>query len=123
MREDDFEFFKSLLLKQRSELINKADLFKEESLSEKVSHGDEGDVAASEFNLNLHLRLQERQVQLLQKVDHALGKIESKRFGLCEICEEPLSINRLRARPVASLCIACKEEQENKERSFATRSL
>ncbi len=120
MRENDFEFFKTLLLQQRSELLNKAIIFKEESLTEKVSHGDEGDVAASEFSLSMHLRLQERQTQLLQKVDHALAKIDSKRFGLCEVCEEPLSLNRLKARPVASLCIACKEDQESAERSFAT---
>ena len=122
MLENDFEFFKGLLLSQRAELLNKSEIFKEESLTEKVSHGDEGDVAASEFNLTMHLRLQERQVQLLQKVDYALAKIDSKRLGICEMCEEPLSINRLKARPVASLCISCKEEQESQERSFASHS-
>ena len=120
MKENDFEFFKNLLLQQKSELLNKAVVFKEESLTEKVSHGDEGDVAASELSLSMHLRLQERQMQLLQKVDHALAKIDSKRFGLCECCEEPLALNRLKARPVASLCIACKEDQESTERSFAS---
>lgn len=120
MKEKDFEFFKSLLLQQKSELLNKAVVFKEESLAEKVSHGDEGDVAASEHSLSMDLRLQERQMQLLQKVDYALAKIDSKRFGLCESCEEPLAINRLKARPVASLCIECKSDQESAERSFAT---
>ncbi len=120
MRENDFEFFKSLLLQQRSELLNKATLFKEESLVERVCTGDEGDIAASDFSLSMHLRLQERQMQLLQKIDISLAKIDSKRFGMCEVCEEPLSLNRLKARPVASLCISCKEDQECAERSFAT---
>ncbi len=120
IKEKDYEFFKNLLLEQKSELLNKANLFKEESLTQKVSHGDEGDVASSELSLSMHLRLQERQMQLLQKVDYALAKIDSKRFGLCESCEEPLAINRLKARPVASLCIACKEDQESNERSFAS---
>ncbi len=111
-------FFKDLLIQQRSEILNKANSFKEEAKDSPVQ-GDEGDLAVSELNLSLSLRLQERQAQLLSKVDRALAKIEEGSFGLCETCEDELSMNRLMARPVATLCIACKEEQENKERVFA----
>ena len=119
MKSKDLQFFKELLLQQRSEILNKADAFKTESKIESTGQGDEGDLAVSELSLSITLRLQERQTQLLQKIDRALGKIEEGSFGLCEQCEEPLNINRLKARPVATLCIACKEEQENKERVFA----
>lgn len=119
MKAKDLQFFKELLLQQRAEILNKADAFKAESAIESSSQGDEGDLAVSELSLSLTLRLQERQTQLLQKIDRALGKIEEGSFGLCEQCEEPLNINRLKARPVANLCIACKEEQESKERVFA----
>lgn len=118
MQQADFEFFKNLLLSQRADILNKAELFKEESLIEN-NQGDEGDLASSEFSMSMHLRLQERHAHLLQKVDYALAKIENGSFGVCESCEEPLNMNRLKARPVANLCIACKEEQENKERAFA----
>jgi DnaK suppressor protein len=37
---------------------------------------------------------------------------------MCERCEEPISIKRLDARPVTTLCIRCKEEQEKKEQSY-----
>jgi DnaK suppressor protein len=37
---------------------------------------------------------------------------------MCERCEEPISIKRLDARPVTTLCIRCKEEQEKKEKSY-----
>ena len=66
MQENDFEYFKTLLLSQRSELLNKATQFKEESLTERVCLGDEGDIASSELSLSMHLRLQERQRQLIQ---------------------------------------------------------
>lgn len=116
----DLTYFKELLLQQRTEILNRADTFKAESTMENTGQGgDEGDLAVSELSLSITLRLQERQTQLLQKIDRALGKIEEGSFGLCEQCEEPLNINRLKARPVASLCIACKEEQESKERVFA----
>lgn len=119
MTAKDLKFFRELLLFQRGEILNKNDSFKGESVIESTGQGDEGDLAVSELSLSMTLRLQERQTQLLMKIDHALGKIEEGSFGLCEQCEEALNINRLRARPVATLCISCKEEQESKERIFA----
>ena len=119
MNAKDIMIFKELLLTQRVEILNKADSFKSESAITSMGQGDEGDLAVSELNLSVTLRLQERQAHLLQKIDRALGKIEEGTFGLCEQCEEPLNIARLKARPVATLCIACKEEQENRERIFA----
>lgn len=115
----ELQNFKDLLLTQRAEILNKADAFKMTSAMESTGQGDEGDQAVSELSLSMTLRLQERQTQLLQKIDRALGKMEDGTFGLCEQCEEPLNINRLKARPVATLCISCKEEQESKERVFA----
>ncbi len=119
MNTTETQMFKDLLLKQRAEILNKTDSFRSESAVEATGQGDEGDLAVSEVSLSLSLRLQERQTHLLQKIDRALGKIEDGSFGLCEQCEEPLHINRLVARPVANLCISCKEEEENRERVFA----
>lgn len=119
MDSKNVQFFKDVLLKQRSEILNKENGFKADSFIEATAQGDEGDLAVSELSLTMTLRLQERQAQLLQKIDRALGKIEEGSFGLCEQCEEELHVNRLKARPVATLCISCKEEQENKERVFA----
>jgi DnaK suppressor protein len=119
MNASDVQYFKDILVQQRTDILNKNDLFKTDSAVENIGQGDEGDLASSEVNLSLSLRLQERETQLLIKIDHALGKIEEGSFGLCEQCEEELNVNRLKARPVASLCISCKEEQESKERVFA----
>lgn len=119
MNSTDLKYFKELLINQRSDILNSADAFKEGSLVDKDVQGDEGDLASNELNLNLSLRLHERQAQLLHKIDQALSRIENQTFGLCEQCEEELSVPRLKARPVATLCIACKEEQERRERVFA----
>lgn len=119
MNTQDLQFFKDLLLTQRSEILNKTDAFRNEASIETSTAGDEGDLAVSENTLAMALRLQERQAQHLQKIDYALGKIEDGSFGLCEQCEEELQKNRLIARPVANLCIACKEEQESRERVHA----
>ena len=119
MDSKELVFFKDLLLQQRSEILNKADSFKSESLVKSVEPGDEGDLASGEYSMAMNLRLHERQHILLHKIDKALSRIDSGSFGLGESCEEPMSSKRLLARPVATLCISCKEDQESRERFFA----
>ena len=63
-------------------------------------------------------RLRDREKFLLKKVEKALQRVEDGSFGVCERCEEQISLKRLQARPVTTLCIRCKEEQEKKEKSY-----
>lgn len=119
MRTRELNSFKSLLLEQRSDLINKIQSFRSETLAPVGERGDEGDRATSELDLSRAVRDQERINMLLPKIDRALHRITQGNYGLCETCEEPIGIPRLKARPVATLCIACKEEQEQTERIFA----
>jgi DnaK suppressor protein len=119
MRTRELNSFKSTLLDQRSELINKMQSFRHETLAPVGERGDEGDRATSELDLSRAVRDQERAHMLLPKIDRALQRIIDGSYGLCEVCEEPIGIARLKARPVATLCIACKEEQEQTERIFA----
>jgi DnaK suppressor protein len=119
METKELAYFKDLLLVQRSEILNKAFGAPGSEALAADGKGDEGDLAATELNVSLSFRFHERQTQMLQKIDRALSKLEKGAFGLCEQCEENLNINRLRARPVAELCVACKEEQEKRERAYA----
>jgi DnaK suppressor protein len=77
---------------------------------------DELDNASSESGLAFIGRLRDRERALLAKIDEAIGKIESGSYGTCEACEEDIEPSRLLARPVAELCIECKQEQERLER-------
>lgn len=80
---------------------------------------DEVDLASSELNQSMALRLRDRERLLLHKIEVALAKIESGKFGICDICEEPIEPKRLEARPVATLCIRCKETEERSEKVYA----
>lgn len=119
MRTRETNSFKTMLLEQRSSLINKMQSFRQDTLAPVGESGDEGDRASSELDLSRAVRDQERAHLLLPKIDKALQRLAEGTYGLCEICEEPIGIARLKARPVATLCIACKEEQEQTERVFA----
>ena len=110
--------FKSLLLRQKGELLNKTRVFKQEQKGSQTM-GDEADIAVSELNLNMDLRLHERERFLMHKIEEALRRIEDGSYGSCEECGEALDAKRLEARPVATLCIACKEDQEVRERIYA----
>ena len=62
------------------------------------------------------LRTRDRQRKLISKIDEALARIGDGSFGLCEECSEPIAVERLKARPVTTLCIECKAAQEERER-------
>lgn len=120
MNKKDVKRFKDLLLEERASIIKKASKTLSEEATLDVSElPDEIDQASAEYNQSFIFRLRDREKYYLSKVDKALKKIEEGDFGVCESCGEDISIKRLEARPVTTLCIRCKEEQEMEERSYA----
>jgi DnaK suppressor protein len=116
----DLKHFKDLLSGERASLIKKANkTLTEEATLDVNELPDEIDQASAEYNQSFIFRLRDREKYYLSKIDRALKKIEEGNFGICESCEEPISTKRLEARPVTTLCIRCKEEQEMEERSYA----
>ncbi len=61
--------------------------------------------------------LRDREKWLLEKIEQALVRLNEGRYGLCEECEEEIGFARLKARPVATLCIDCKEVEERTEKT------
>ncbi len=120
MNKKDIARFKKILSEQRHLLLNTVSTSKEQGLgfsSEDLS--DEIDLATSETDQSLNLRLRDRERILLKKIERTLEKIEEGTFGVCESCGEEISAKRLEARPVTDLCIRCKEDQERVEKGFA----
>lgn len=78
---------------------------------------DLGDQATAEADQNFSLRLRERDQNLLKKIEGALSRITNNTFGICEFCEETISMPRLKARPVTTFCIDCKTKQEEDEKN------
>jgi len=115
----DIKRFNDLLTQQRIEVLRNARKTRdEEATFDTDDLPDEFDLASSEYAQSLTFRLRDREKFLLSKIDKALKKIEAGEFGVCEECGEEISIKRLEARPVTTLCIRCKEEQEKVEKSY-----
>lgn len=111
-------FKKSLEDSRKAILENARKTMEEESNFDTDDLPDEIDQASSEYAQSMAFRLRDREKFLLKKIEKALIRIEDGTFGMCERCEEPISMKRLEARPVTTLCIRCKEEQEKKEKSY-----
>ena len=119
MNKKDLKKFKTMLEDSRKQLLLSAKkTLSEESSFDTDDLPDEIDLASSEYTQSMIFRLRDREKFLLAKIDKALARIEAGSFGICEKCEEEISLKRLEARPVTTLCIRCKEEQEQKEKSF-----
>ncbi len=86
------------------------------ALPEQTVFPDLGDQATAETDRNFMLRLRGREQRLLNKIEEAIERIDTGTYGKCDSCGEKIKINRLQARPVASLCIECKMEQEEEEK-------
>ena len=119
LKKSDLKRFKTILEEKKEALIKSA----KESLQEDMTLDtndlpDEMDLAASEYIQSFTFRLRGRERFFLDKIDKALARIEDGSFGICESCEEPISVKRLEARPETQLCIRCKEDQERVERDF-----
>jgi len=82
---------------------------------------DENDLASSEYLLSFELRLRDREKYLLRKIEDALERMDDGEYGICEVCEEDIAVGRLKARPVTTMCIRCKEEQERKEKQYVDK--
>ena len=117
MKKKDVEHFKKNLLDQLDELLSHANDTVSGMTSPKENFPDPTDRASLEADRNFMLRLRDRESKLIKKIKNTLKRIENGTFGICEECEEPISVARLKARPVAAYCIRCKTIMEAHEKT------
>ena len=74
---------------------------------------DIADKAANSYTKEFLFSLSNTERNLLQEVDEAIVRIETRRFGVCAACEDDMNLKRLEAVPWARLCLSCQEKQES----------
>ena len=118
----ELQFFRDLLISRRAELMDEAGRTAH-GMGDEAADGypDPTDRGSLEGDRNLMLRIRDRERKLISKIDEALARIADGTFGLCEECDEPIAVERLKARPVTTLCIECKAAQEERERMSSAR--
>ncbi|MDO8447054.1 MAG: RNA polymerase-binding protein DksA [Deltaproteobacteria bacterium] len=117
MEKERLDFFRELLQKKLSDLLNEAGKTVDEmNVLAKDNFPDPVDRASMESDRSFDLRIRDRERRLIAKVNEAIERIEDGTFGICEVCGEEIGEKRLEARPVTTLCIECKQEQEEAEK-------
>lgn len=115
MKKEVLKRFKKLFEQQKSNVLYNDKVIREDFAVNSDDRMDDVDQASADVEQALRMRLRNREMLLVKKIDDALKRIEAGTFGLCESCENDIEIKRLEARPTATLCIACKEDEERRE--------
>jgi DnaK suppressor protein len=111
------EYFRQKLLDWRSELLRESNETISHLQSESLAEPDLADRASLETDRSLELRTRDRERKLIAKIDSALRRIEEGTYGYCEETDEPISLRRLEARPIATLSVEAQERHERMERT------
>ena len=111
MKRNNLLRYKGILLEKHQELSTGRMLAG--SILTVVEPGaDQVDMAASEIDAAIQIRLRQTDGKLLRSIEDALTRIRQDKFGICEECGQPISTARLEAVPWARRCKDCKERQD-----------
>lgn len=121
LSEKEKEYFEKLLTQKLDENLGKAryTLNDIKNFDDRLSDVIDEAYFASEMGFTLHIR--NREAKLIKKIKDALARLEEGTFGICERCRSPIPLERLRARPVTTLCINCKKKEEAAEKTRMKR--
>jgi len=116
MNERQLEYFKQKLLQWKEDILRESRETLSHLQTDTENHPDLADRASSETDRALELRTRDRQRKLISKIDEALRRIEEGVYGYCEETGEPIGLQRLEARPIATLSLEAQERHERRER-------
>jgi DnaK suppressor protein len=111
------EYFRQKLMNWRSQLLRATGETLVSLQEESLAEPDMADRATLETDRSLELRTRDRQRKLISKIDSALRRIDEGTYGYCEETDNPISLRRLEARPIATLSIEAQEQHERMERT------
>lgn len=109
-------YFRRKLLDWKDEILREAAGTLETLKAEPMREPDVTDRASSETDWGIELRTRDRQRKVISKIDAALRRIESGDYGYCEVTGEPISLQRLDARPIATMTLEAQERHERDEK-------
>ena len=113
LKENQLKMFKDILLEKKDLLLSGTILSQNiinelqcESTSDELDYAE---ISSDTHNLNT---LRNRQLEELKEIDLALLKIENRTYGICEMCDEKIGLERLKVKAHAKFCIECRENFE-----------
>ena len=116
---EQLAYFYHILNNQKQELMQSNDsVLSSVRMADKTSNdgvGDESDSAMFEQEITMNLRMSQRDNNLLKKIDAALARLDNGTYGYSVVSGEPIGIQRMLARPLATMTIEEQEEYEQRK--------
>lgn len=121
MNPKQLEYFRKKLLDWRQSLLEESQQTIDQMRDAARDVSDEAERASRETEISFELRTRDRYRKLLNKIDQALRRIDDESYGYCDETGEPIGLERLEARPIATLSIEAQERREQMERQYSDR--
>ncbi len=116
MSDKQLTYFRVLLLEWKKSILTAAEGTLQSLQDGPIREPDLNDRASSETDWGIELRTRDRQRKLIAKIDSAMRRIDKGEYGWCEVTGEPIGINRLIARPIATMTVEAQEAHERREK-------
>lgn len=118
LKKEHIQELKNKLLEKKEQLLKESNLshsiIKELLTEPSYDEVDYAEVSSDSYNLNI---LREKQLVVLKEIEWALKKIENNTYGVCEMCDSPVGLKRLKVKPHARFCIECREAFEKEQQN------
>jgi DnaK suppressor protein len=118
MNDKQLDFFRVRLEHQKAELLSSAGETTEHLREDTSIVPDPVDRATIEEEHALELRTRDRERKLLKKIAQALARLDTGEYGFCDETGEPIGLQRLMARPTATLSLEAQQRREMKQKMF-----
>jgi len=113
VRDSELQFFEDMLLSRKEQITkNISGVEDEMNQMQGLELNDEADHASVSNNNLVETAIGSQQKKELEEIESALAKIKSSEYGICEMCEEEIGVQRLKVKPHAKYCIDCREIAE-----------
>lgn len=116
MSQRQLDYFRVLLLAWKKSILSASQGTLQSLQDGPIREPDLNDRASSETDWGIELRTRDRQRKLIAKIDSALRRLEGGEYGWCEVTGEPIGLNRLIARPIATMTVEAQEAHERSEK-------
>lgn len=102
-----FDQARQILLKEREQIERRLDDLREELQGLEETPRELEEWAQEEKDRDILIRLEEREMDELRRIQAALSLVDSKQYGTCQVCGKPIPKTRLKELPTAFRCVNC----------------
>jgi DnaK suppressor protein len=78
-----------------------------ESSSDRSPEPGNAEASSLKLEYAKELSIEQNTLDLMRKVDHALTRVKTGDYGICENCGAAIPIERLDVLPYSTLCVEC----------------